>query len=418
MNRGTIAFLTIGGTAVIVVLACAIALAMAWTSLRETTEERDTAIARGDELFADKEQLATELHSTEGELLAWQDQNTELRDTNEGLQENITGLESNIKGLQGDVSQLKMAKEALEGTVVGLETANADLAMDLSDAHDRNVDLEDANDGLQVNLTDARAENASLETRNEMLSDDLETVNSDLEALQEASGTVEQLLARADGIRRDIMDLENKLRPLTIGWESRISSESLCTGSMAPTFTCLDTYTAVTEFDPSVLVEGAIIEFDPSCDETEPDGLLVRHRAIDIKVEDGVYYFWPKGDGNREADGCWLHQDAVDGYVVEVFYNSLPENAELWNAVSAAKQGYWEAIDAFDATHLRYCGFSSDEDRNCWPMLSDHQFDVLSGLLDTWLEAEATYDCWYDVALRSERAGHIPAHTCGDPLPA
>ena len=411
MNRGTIAFLTMGGTAVIVALTCAIVLAMAWTSLRETTEERDAAIARGDELFADKEQLTTELQSTEGELLAQQDQNTELRDTNEGLQENIAGLESNIKGLEGDVSLLESAKE-------GLEAANADLTMDLSDARDRNAALEDANDGLQANLTDARAENASLEDRNGELSDDLAMVSSDLEDLQETSGTLGQLLARAHGIRQEIMDLENKLRPLTTGWESRISSESFCTGSMAPTFTCLDTYTAVTEFDPSVLVEGAIIEFDPSCDEAEPDGVLVRHRVIDIKVEDDVYYFWPKGDGNREADGCWLHQDAVDAYVVEVFYNSLPENSELWNAVSEAKQDYWGAIDAFDATHLQYCGFPSEDDRNCWLVLNDHQFDVLSGLLDTWGKAEATYDCWYDVALRSERAGHIPAHTCGDPLPA
>ena len=416
MNKGTIAFLTAGGTAVVVALVCAIALVMAWTNLRDTTEERDTAIARGNALFADKEQLIADLQSTQGELTAQQRQNTELRDTNGGLQENIAGLDSTIEGLEDDVSGLEMTKEGLERTIAGLETANADLAMDLSDARDRNANLEDANKGLQTDLTDAQAENASLETRNHTLRDDLEAANSDLKDLQEASGTVAHLQARAQGIRDEIKELEEKLRPLTIGWDSRALTSFKCTGSMEPTITCLDDARWITEFEPSVIVEGSIISFTPDCQETHAtdDGGGTAHRAVDIKVEDDVYYFWPRGDGNLEDDGCWIPHGNVAMYVVDIIKDVWPQKAPLRDSVLAARDAYREASTAYEDAFVRYCGFSAYEGRPC--SLPAHQHRVTSALWDTLNEADDNYNCWLDVARRTDDLGNMPHHTCTETL--
>ena len=183
---------------------------------------------------------------------------------------------------------------------------------------------------------------------------------------------------------------------------------------MEPTLTCLDTMTWITEFDPSVIVEGSIISFNPGCSETlaEKDDIGTAHRVIDIRVENNIYHFWPRGDGNEKDDGCWIPHGNVGAYAVDFFPNSRPENAGLRLAVLSARDAYREARDYYHEIFTLYCGYSPDEGRDCY--LSGSQFVETTGLWRARNAAFNAYDCWLDVALASERPGHIPEHMCGE----
>ena len=130
---------------------------------------------------------------------------------------------------------------------------------------------------------------------------------------------------------------------------------------MEPVLTCLDEITYLTHFSARDITIGTIIAFaSPSCQGGR--GLL--HRVMDIKVEGGIYYYWPKGDNNQEAHGCWVPHTDVKGYVVAIHQNARLANAELRTQVNQARQS----------------------------------------LLSAW----ELYDCWYANAIDSERPGHIP----------
>ena len=132
----------------------------------------------------------------------------------------------------------------------------------------------------------------------------------------------------------------------------------LCTGSMEPALTCLDEVTIRTDFAPADITVGTIIDFLSS-----PVDCPVRegiHRVVDVKVEDGVHYYWTKGD-NAEADDCWLPESYVHGYVVDVHVGVRPENADLRESVNdskarldEARAKYREAAAAYDDYCLRW----------------------------------------------------------------
>lgn len=117
-----------------------------------------------------------------------------------------------------------------------------------------------------------------------------------------------------------------------------------CTGSMEPTFGCLDSGTGVLNPRPENIVVGATVGYsDPS----DPDKVGI-HRVIDIKVEGGVHYFLTQGDNNSVPDG-WTPETHIDGYLIDLHRNTRPENAHLRQAVldaGAAAHEAWEALDA------------------------------------------------------------------------
>ena len=413
--------LILGSAMAAVVGVLAAAVVITWTRLDDTTAE---------------------LRVTELSLTAQESSNASLRDTNDGLRTDIAGLESDIAGLEDDidglednVALLEVGKAKLELTVQGLETANANLTeerddaiargdallldkehltTDLAVARTNNENLLATNASLHSDLSDARAESDNLQTNNLELSGDLNTARIEYRTLQDAVGTVEELQSTADGVRGQIVELEEKLRPLILSWDSRGTGGFLCTGSMEPTLTCLDTMTWITEFDPSVIVEGSIISFNPRCSEThaDKDDIGTAHRVIDIRVENNIYHFWPRGDGNEEDDGCWIPHGNVGAYAVEFFPNTRPENAELRLAVLTARDAYRAIRDEHSALYLRYCGFPFSDGRTC--RLPNHQFREVDQLWDEVKAALTNYNCWYDVALASERPGHIPEHMCGE----
>ncbi len=413
--------LLLGSAMVAVVGVLAAALVIIWTRLDDTT---------------------TELQLTEGSLAVQQNLNASLQDTNEGLRQDISSLESDVVALEDDinnlednVSVLEVGKAGLELTVQGLEEANAELTeerddaiaigdalfadkehltTDLEAARTSNENLLATNAGLHSDLSDARAENDNLQTRNGEISGDLETARNEYRVLQDAVGTVEELQSTADGVRGEIVELQEKLRPLILSWDSRTTSGFYCTGSMEPTLGCLDSVAWINEFDPSMIVEGTLISFNPNCWEThaDKDDIGTAHRVVDIKIENDVYHFWPRGDGNEEDDGCWIPHGNVEGYALEFFPNTRPENAELRLAVLAARDAYREARDYYNQIFTLYCGFSPGEGRTCY--LSGSQYVETTGLWRAQNATLDTYNCWLDVAKQSEWPGHIPGHMCGE----
>ncbi len=410
----------LGSVIVAAVGVLAAAVVITWTRLDDTT---------------------TELKLTEGSLAAQESLNASLQETNEGLRADISALESDIVGLKGDieglqsnVALLEVGKASLELTVQNLESANAKLTderddaiargdalfadkehltTDLAVARTNNENLLATNAGLHSDLSGARSENDELETRNQGLSGELATARNEYRMLQDAVGTVEELQSTADGVRGEIIELEEKLRPLILSWGSRETGGFYCTGSMEPTLGCLDSVTWINEFDPAVIVEGALISFNPNCWESDDDrdDIGTAHRVIDIMVENDVYHFWPRGDGNEEDDGCWIRHDNVESYAVEFFPNTRPENAELRLAVLNARDRFQEARDYYDLIYTNYCGFSPSEGRTCY--LSGSQYVETTGLWQARNAALDAYNCWTDVAIASEWPGHIPANMCG-----
>ena len=149
---------------------------------------------------------------------------------------------------------------------------------------------------------------------------------------------------------------------------------------------------------------GTTISFNPDCWEDEPNDRWTAHRVMDIKVENGVHYYWPKGDSNPEDDGCWVPEQHIRAYIIEIHRDVRPENAELRELVNAAKTVYNEARATYYELRDRHC---PDRDATCTaPTFAIyHRLVALGDALDA---AWDHYDCWAQVARDSEYPGHIP----------
>ena len=164
---------------------------------------------------------------------------------------------------------------------------------------------------------------------------------------------------------------------------------------MEPKLTCLDTATWLNDFEPEDIVVGATISFQGSaCWSDAPTHSRTAHRVMDLRVTNGVHYYWPQGDANSGPDGCWVPESSVKGYMIEIHKDTRPANATLRNNVNAAK-------DAYVAARVRY-GCSSNLRRTCYA--SGSAYDAIVQAYNYW-------DCWYENALNSEYPGHIP-HSC------
>ena len=112
-----------------------------------------------------------------------------------------------------------------------------------------------------------------------------------------------------------------------------------------------------------------------------------------IEIRDGKHYYWPKGDNNRKADGCWVPETNVRGYVTRIHRGVRPENAELRDHVNDARETYYDLLD-------QHCGPEA--------YLADCPSDAPLSQISA---AHDLYYCWVQVARESEYPGHIP-RTC------
>ena len=354
--------------------------------LRAANTKIDTVSAEARDARAEIEGLGnyiTVLLDTIDEAV---DANAAYAKSNEELQAALSGTQANYDSAVALTIDLESRLTAAEGEVSNL---NAQVA-------ERDTRIA----GFVSDIITLNAQVAERTTRIADLVNDNSELRADYQTLVDAGGDLTQVRAeeeasqkRVDELEIEIKELQEQRRPLILSPGAVATSGFLCTGSMYPAITCLDRGSWLEEFNPEDIVVGATISFNPNCWEEGPDDIPTAHRVKEIKVEDGIYYFWPRGDANRADDGCWVHQDNVEGYLIGIEKDVVPENAHLQSQVRASRVAY-------DNLWSRYCGHVGPSE-TCY--LSGYVYDVVRDALNL-------YNCWLRNAQESRYPGHIPNH--------
>lgn len=313
------------------------------------TQALDFAMERNAALLRTVETTRAALAQTETELTETQADLKETADTLEETQGTLTRTKATLVDTQGSLME---TQESLTKTENALEVQTA-----------LNVRLDQENGKLQADKAD--------------LEESLETITDRYDDLVARVGTKNELDDDIDDLRSEIRRLEAQRRPLVLSPGDTGRGGFLCTSSMEPAITCLDEATWLTDFRPEDIVVGTTIAFSPACN---GDRRGVAHRVIDIEVQNGTYYYWPKGDNNRVPDGCWVPETNVDRYIIEIHRDVRPENAELRQKVNSAVSEFYRLQDAGSSNVRR---------------------------------AYEKALCWVNVARESQYPGHIPDNTCG-----
>ena len=337
----------------------------------------------------------------------------ELNNDRVALSEMNNRLEQERADLQRDRTSLQSDRNALIGYLNDAQAENAALTDDLDAARAVHVQLRGELVEAQSQITTLTDEKTDVEWRlNEMTrrfetrDADYTALNTQHQQLMEAVGAVEELTARASGLRTEIATLEERRQPLFLAMQRQRVEGFLCTGSMEPKLTCLDTATWMPDFSPDEIVAGTVISFDNRACWSDAVGGRSAHRVVSTHIIDDVQYYWPKGDAHADADGCWVPHTAVDGYLIELHRNTVPANADLRDNVNAANAAYntaWEAyLDALQAN----CGHRNPQ--RCSVDTSTLLGQQAQTLWAQVQETSALNTCWYNNAASSQYPGHIP----------
>ena len=363
---------------------------------------------------------------------------TSLGDTQTTLANTQTSLGDTQTTLANTQTTLRETDKALEEQTIHnftLHTANVDLTESLTDAEERNVSLVGQNIVLTQHLRDSlelvretdiqmkslQSEHDELAGLHSALDVAYETLTGQYQDLRTIAGTVQSLEAQAEYWRQGIRALKEERAPLILDPGDMSRGGFFCTGSMEPVLTCLDEAMWIHDFHPEEIVVGATIAYDPGCSANEPDGRGISHRVMEIKVRDGVHYYWPKGDSNRKPDGCWIPEQNVQAYIVEIYKGVRSLNAALRIEVNASIAASNSASDAYDVAEASYeelrVQFCGDRTwQSC--RLSKKKYNVaikayrtLEQARDLTEQADSAWECWNRNAKESEHPGHIP-HEC------
>ena len=325
-----------------------------------------------------------------------------LRRENAGLLRDIAGFEVDRAALLGYINDGLVQQAALTDELDATEAARLALGGELDTAETRIAGLYRRNTDIQGQLAEVTLLFATRNT-------EYTTLDADHRRLVNAVAAVNELEARVRELGAEITALEERRRPLLLAGRQERVEGFLCTGSMEPAITCLDTATWVTVFSPEEIVKGAVISFDNRACRPGATAGRTAHRVQDTYLEDGVLHYWPKGDAHAESDGCWVPSTAVHGYIIELHKNTVPENAVLRDNVNASNAAYREAREAYVDVIEQYCGHRQPE--RCSVSLEDPLGREAQRLLRISMDAYEHYRCWYNNAANSLRPGHIP-HDC------
>ena len=267
-----------------------------------------------------------------------------LQETDSALSEQVatnTALESTMAAAQRDNAILARRNDTLARDLLGAETEVVLLDSNLNQANQQLSTLQQEHDTLQEGHALLRGEHSALQQTHDGLQAQHQT-------LQEQAGTVEGLRTQAETLRLEISELEAMREPLVLDSNDLRTRGFKCTGSMEPVITCLDEVRWLADFDAVDIVVGSTISFDLDCDTGQVTSYWTAHRVMEIEVRDGVHHYWPKGDNNRKADGCWIPEQHVRGYVVEIYKGVVPENEELRDNVNRAKNSHRSMLASLD----------------------------------------------------------------------
>ena len=318
-------------------------------------QENRNLTARSNQFEADNERLYLELEMADENARTLQVKNDQQTIAIHTLEGENTKLTANVNELEGQNHQLGQQNVQQAAAIQTLEQEKTKLTSD---------------------VTELRGQNQSLATLNE--------------TYRNKSGTVNQLNTKLDSLRAEIRRLENQRKPLLV---ESFTTGFKCTGSMEPKITCLDSATMLRNFRPQDISVGTSISFRPTA-ACELTGGRVLHRVMKVKVERGIYYYWPKGDNNSGPDDCWIPESNVNGYIIELHKNTDSQNAELRNAVNAAYADMKRKRNIYYARRSAYgC---PDPNRVC--TVSPGKFRELSRLRADYLDAVAYHRCWSNAA--------------------
>ena len=264
-----------------------------------------------------------------GLLVLWQNASQELNNTRRALDAAISTLET----AQRELAELSRAHDALAAERANLSVAFADVT-------GKHEALALHNATLDQDLRRARTDLHRTETFLNQSMKQVQTLQQKYETLQRDHTRLADTSASVESLEAEIERLEGRLQPLILRERTVTRSGFACTGSMEPTVTCLDEAEWLGKFEPSEVIAGMTIDFDPDCTEGEPNGRGTTHRVVKVKVENGIYYYWPKGDGNREADGCWIPVGHVTGYMIALYQDTQPQNESLRQSVLYVRSAY------------------------------------------------------------------------------
>lgn len=370
-------------------------------ALAQSRADRTAIVEAHNALVADITVLVGDLDEAKADRNRLRDEVHELSEENRSLEHERSTLTQEYDHLEGAHEQLTATHEELGASHEALQVSH--------------LELQTSHEALQVSQIELQTSHETLQTSHKALQGLHTNLNSQYRnldrkhtELQQAVDTVEDLETQAGSLRTEIARLEERRRPLILS-DERVRG-FYCTGSMEPKLTCLDTATWLHDFKPEEVVVGATISFQSrACWSDEPSDDKTAHRVMEIKVIDGVHYYWPKGDANEMPDGCWIPESSVNGYIIEVHKNTRPANATLRNNVNAARAAYRTARDAYQDLRQFYGCY--DFTVTC-VVYSDFAYNELSRAYDIYEQAYDNYwNCWYRNAEDSEYPGHIP-YTC------
>ncbi len=293
----------------------------------------------------------------------------------------------------------------LDETKDDLKRADSQIRLlqdDLQVKEDAYTGLMASYEELQVSGAELLAEHEALTSDNTALEEEylrlmevvapIEDAQGELQRIHELAVEAEETYDRwSTGVSRmqnlfqdleaEVAELEEKRRPLLLHVGTTSATDFLCTGSMEPKITCLDTMTWLTDFDPADITVGTIIVYSPSCYGAPYE---TAHRVTQIQGAAGVYSFRTKADAADSDDGCWIPQENVSGYLIDIQKDTRMGNAWLREQVNNARDLHLRLEAKYISTGEDYA---------------------------LYLEAHRNWSCWVESAAQSTGEGHVP-FTC------
>ena len=380
-------------------------------------ERANAEIRKGNETIGFLNEQVTQgnatIESLNGEVLKANEVNTSLNAEVTKGNETIASLNGQVAKGNETIAGFVESNEAwqtqfniLDVTHRSLQTQHGRLQGQYDTLNSNHRALQSSHTALQVRHDDVKEDLAASRWELRETKEDLAAANSNLAAAQDIlrgrGGEVANLTQRVMAQENRIRELLGERAPLLLNYANSARSGFLCTGSMDPTITCLDEMTWLEDFHPADVVVGAVISFTPP--DRGKDEPPTAHRVMAIKVDNGVHYFWPKGDNNPEADGYWIPEYDVGSYLVRIHRNVRPANAELRRLVNAAKEAHNEAHAAYYALRDQHC---PNREETCTAPTTA-VYERLVVLREALIVAWEHFDCWQQVAIDSQYPGHIP----------
>ncbi len=288
-------------------------------------------------------------------------------------QDNLERADSQIRVLQDDLQEKEDGYTELSASYRELQDSGAELLAEHKALISDSMTLEEEN--LRLLEVVAPIEDAQSELqRIQRLASEAE------EAYDRWSTGVSRMRDLFEDLDGEVAELEERRQPLLLHGRTS-TTDFLCTGSMEPKITCLDTMTWLTDFDPADITVGTIVVYSPSCWGAPYE---TAHRVTQIEGAAGEYAFRTKGDAEDSDDGCWIPHEHVQGYLIDIQKNTRMGNAWLREQVNNAR-------DLHLRLEARY--ISTGED------------------YALYLEAHRSWSCWTESAAQSTGEGDVP-FTC------